>query len=196
MNYYDQLGVNETATPAEIKRAYREKAKQVHPDKKGGTANDFAPVAKAYEVLSDPERRLLYDKTGNDIKVSPDAIETEAQNQLLNLFKQALNYEMEVPLLHYAQNAIDHANKENSVRESAINLRIKKLRDKRTKVKIKKGENLVHLLIDAEIKECEGALLILKHAEKIHKLMEKKLKHYTEEKEIILPSMKWTRITY
>jgi molecular chaperone DnaJ len=52
MSHYQTLGVKDDATPIEIKRAYRDKAKQFHPDK-GGKQEDFEPVVKAYE---DPQR--------------------------------------------------------------------------------------------------------------------------------------------
>lgn len=63
-NLYDDLGVNEDATPEEIKKAYRDKAKEHHPDKEGGDADKMAVVNKAYAVLSDPDRRQKYDDTG------------------------------------------------------------------------------------------------------------------------------------
>jgi len=59
-NYYNTLGVNENANPDEIKRAYRKLAAQHHPDKGGDTAK-FQQVQKAYETLSDQNRRAQYD---------------------------------------------------------------------------------------------------------------------------------------
>lgn len=61
---YETLGVNEDASPDELKRAYRQKAHALHPDK-GGNAEDFAALGYAYRVLRDPGSRLLYDKTGS-----------------------------------------------------------------------------------------------------------------------------------
>ena len=62
-NYYDLLGINKNASAAEIKKAFREKAKQFHPDI-AGTSNDEAMrrLIGVYEVLSNPERRFEYDK--------------------------------------------------------------------------------------------------------------------------------------
>lgn len=61
-DYYDVLGVAQDAGAAEIKRAYRQLAKRYHPDISGGDrAHAFLEVARAYEVLSDPERRRTYD---------------------------------------------------------------------------------------------------------------------------------------
>ncbi|MDR0639971.1 MAG: DnaJ domain-containing protein [Spirochaetaceae bacterium] len=62
-NYYEMLGVGEDANGAEIKKAFREKAKQLHPDIAGKDAEDRMRVLiTAYETLLDGHRRYEYDR--------------------------------------------------------------------------------------------------------------------------------------
>jgi len=60
---YEILGVPVDATDVQIKRAFRKRAKKMHPDH-GGDAEKFREINHAYEVLSDPARRQRYDETG------------------------------------------------------------------------------------------------------------------------------------
>ena len=67
-DYYEVLEVTKTATVEEIKKAYRKKAIQYHPDKNPGdkeAEEKFKEAAEAYDVLSNPEKRSRYDQFGH-----------------------------------------------------------------------------------------------------------------------------------
>ena len=67
-DYYKILGVSKSASASEIKKAYRKKALQYHPDKNPGDANaeqQFKNAAEAYEILSDQQKRQQYDQFGH-----------------------------------------------------------------------------------------------------------------------------------
>jgi molecular chaperone DnaJ len=64
-DYYDILGVGKTASPDEIKKAFRKLAVKHHPDKEGGDELKFKEAAEAYEVLSNPEKKQRYDQFGH-----------------------------------------------------------------------------------------------------------------------------------
>ncbi|HUM88781.1 MAG TPA: molecular chaperone DnaJ [Prolixibacteraceae bacterium] len=67
-DYYEVLGVSKDASPEEIKKAYRQKAIQYHPDKNPGdkeSEEKFKEAAEAYEVLSNSEKKQRYDQFGH-----------------------------------------------------------------------------------------------------------------------------------
>ncbi|MEO5971714.1 MAG: DnaJ domain-containing protein, partial [Bdellovibrionia bacterium] len=66
-DYYEILAVARTATAEDIKKSYRKLAIQFHPDKNPGdkkAEEQFKELSEAYEVLSDPQKRQMYDQFG------------------------------------------------------------------------------------------------------------------------------------
>jgi molecular chaperone DnaJ len=73
---YDVLGVRRNASDEELKRAYRAKAREFHPDANQGDAGNgdhFKEISLAYEILKDPERRARYDRYGAEGVFGPGA---------------------------------------------------------------------------------------------------------------------------
>ena len=64
MDHYSTLGVDRSASPEDIKAAFKKLAMKHHPDR-GGDAGKFQELNEAYSVLSDPEKRMMYDHGGH-----------------------------------------------------------------------------------------------------------------------------------
>jgi DnaJ-class molecular chaperone len=70
IDYYTLLNIQKDASFDEIKKSFRVLAHKFHPDKNpdnSGSDDRFKEISKAYEVLSDPEKRMMYDRTGQSI---------------------------------------------------------------------------------------------------------------------------------
>ncbi|XP_075153849.1 dnaJ homolog [Haematobia irritans] len=64
LDLYEIIGVSKDASDSEIKQNYRKLAKEFHPDKNPDAGDKFKEISFAYEVLSDPEKRKIYDRYG------------------------------------------------------------------------------------------------------------------------------------
>lgn len=67
-DYYDILGIKKGASDDDIKKAYRKQALRYHPDKNTspGAEEKFKEIAEAYDVLSDPKKKDIYDRYGEE----------------------------------------------------------------------------------------------------------------------------------
>eukprot|EP00796_Vickermania_ingenoplastis_P005321 gene5321-3823_t len=70
-DYYKILGVDRNADTKAIKKAYRKRAMETHPDQ-GGNKEEFAEVAEAYEILSNAEKKQIYDQYGSEAATNPN----------------------------------------------------------------------------------------------------------------------------
>lgn len=82
MNLYEVLGLDKTATPEEIKKAYKKLAKMHHPDA-GGDEEMFKKINEAYAILSDAPQKEIYDLTGKFSKKI--SIKDHVKNYMLKI---------------------------------------------------------------------------------------------------------------
>ncbi|MDQ3291963.1 MAG: DnaJ domain-containing protein, partial [Bacteroidota bacterium] len=94
-NYYTILEVNPSATPAEIKAAYKRLARQYHPDKHQGNQvfeEKFKVVNEAYQVLSDERKRTIYDLKLQYLVLQYQAMQQQAQYQQPVVTREPASY--------------------------------------------------------------------------------------------------------
>lgn len=156
---YFLLGVEKTASEAEIRSSFRKLAKIHHPDK-GGDPNVFVRLTMAYNTLSNPETRAKYDKTGEIGEDSAQKQQRALIQDLGNLFTQVL-MEATRPLneIDIVQNMRRYADmyrgEHASVAGNTKSMleKIEKVRD-RIKPKDESAENTFMLAVEAKVAEC------------------------------------------
>lgn len=158
---YTVLGVGRTADAAAIKRAYRKRSKESHPDA-GGKAEDFHDVAAAHRILSDPVKRLTYDRTGevDDVTQADDA---HAMTMIASLLEQYLTQAGESDTWTKDIVAVFR----NSLRDSRLKLDQAIAGMKRSiisrqklakKFKVKKGHNILRTMVERKILDLETSM--------------------------------------
>ncbi|MGL5082031.1 MAG: J domain-containing protein [Microcoleaceae cyanobacterium] len=107
-NYYETLEVKQTATQAEIKRAYRRLARQFHPDSQSATADheQIVRINAAYEVLGDPLRRNSYDS-----QISPPVYATTRTVQSPSRFTRKTGQETDIELTQWVRQVYQPINR-------------------------------------------------------------------------------------
>lgn len=154
MSHYETLGVPSDADMGAIKRAFRKLAKKHHPDL-GGKKEDMAEINRAWATLSDPQRRLTYDRGEGDAPVRP--VDELAVHHLMEVINHALTQEggdmVQLVREILRQEIAAHANAIAKDRAT-----ITKLQKKRDKVRAKGERNLFHMVIDDRIKGGEAGI--------------------------------------
>ena len=177
-NLYETLGIPKNSDVSGIKRAYRKKARETHPDT-GGDHNKFVAVAVAYGILSDPDKRARYD-CGEDPE--PPPTELMAQKLMVEVFhtvlRKAIGHIETVNIIDACKELVGRARRDardNQEKAQTVKGQLLKARERLGK-KPGTGEDLLMNMIDKEItdagshiKACdqhEDALLLIHTADK------------------------------
>lgn len=179
--HYETLGVpEEEATPAEIKRAYRSRAASAHPDKKGGNQDEMIAINHAFDVLGDPQRKLLYDATGQD---GQRPIDEQCRGLLMQGFQQVLASDSQT-ILKDVRAFVKDAERKTIDSQREARKAIKELESRRKKIKSKGKENVFHMIVDKEIQSLKQNIAVMDEGLKVVAAAYKALDDYeSDEKE-------------
>jgi curved DNA-binding protein CbpA len=160
MTYYDELGVSRDATNEEIRAAFRRKAKEHHPDR-GGDPEKMSAANRAYETLISPDRRLTYDRTGDD---RPPQTDNAAQQLVLaTILEWMASATNSGDLITDVSARFDSDDRATRDQIDAGNKHLDRLRKRLKKLKFKgKGADFVRQAVAHKIKETKQQIEKLK----------------------------------
>ena len=167
MSLYEILGVPAGATPQDIKKAYRKKVQSAHPDREGGSSEEFDKIQKAYDVLSNPSARDRYDKTG-ETGEGEKSVDHFAEQNLIKMFGEVINDEK------FNGNILQLVRKEVQSTQATINSnreqtreRLSRMRKQLGRIRSRGSINLFENLIRESIASLEKDLVNLDQAAQV-----------------------------
>lgn len=182
MSLYDDLGLGKDASKEEIRKAYRRKASEHHPDKDTGNKEKFQVIQHAYDILGDEQRRKRYDSDGTENEQL--SIQGQARQQVTVIILKILEQvEPEsINMIEAIERTISQGeeNAKNAIRTGENKLRKFNQALKRFKQK-KKGVNYIALAIESVVRQHKQQLEGVKEQLEIMKEMRKILSEYEYE---------------
>lgn len=181
MDYYEILGVGKDANQTEIKKAYRSKASQLHPDREGGNTEAFQDLQKAYECLKDPKRRARYDAGEPDL--SEVDIKVHVNRILRELFSMAMERQVR-PGKVMETVRFELADRVSSLgmQKEGIRKKIKGYKDRMSFITLDSDgeENMYQVVLNAKIEELERSFASYGEAQELLSQVSDSLSKYSE----------------
>lgn len=187
-DYYEILGLDKSATKDDIKKAYRTLVKEHHPDVNGGDhSEEFTEIQSAYDVLSDPEERAMFDEYGFSRK---DADMARMQGMIAQILNECLSRDVSPSHLineieEEITDAIDDLKQERTLCQGAID----SMRAQKEAVKAKEGlkYDIVGDTILGLIKQAEGEIHVRNQEIEIREKLLSLIKYYEKHEEMPEP---------
>lgn len=181
-NLYEILEVEPSASEDEIKKAYRKKAQAVHPDK-GGDTELFQEIAKAYEILSNAEKREHFDKTGEEFR---DEIKEEVIGALIHIVMSVIdnNDSRYIDVIAIARKSVEEQQNRHQISKKQLEKQIASLENTASRIIVAEGkENILQSAILSNITNLETQIAALDKVNQIGVRILEMLSDYTYQKE-------------
>jgi curved DNA-binding protein CbpA len=180
-NHYETLGVHKNETQEGIKDHYRMLSKKYHPDRPDGNAEKFKKLASAYEVLSDPERRKIYDLTGSDVTAAE--FDRKAGGLLQQIFQLVVTQNGLAKMPSVDVITVMNEQMNLGMRELEKNIEVARTSRKGIgkvlkKLKHKNKMNPISVMLKHEIQKHTDTITKSKQEQKVGKLAIRMLKEY------------------
>jgi curved DNA-binding protein CbpA len=162
VDLYKILGIKKTAVQADVKTAYRRKARETHPDH-GGDEEQFKSISKAYAVLGDGDRRRRYDAGEDPDNISQDEndIKQQARSAVYSIFVSAIDQAIDLQhndLFEAIRNTIKINQQNDRHQKIAMQSSIERYQGILKRIKeSNKSEPFINL-ISGRIHECNGMI--------------------------------------
>ncbi len=157
---YDELGIPKNATDEQIKQAYREKAKQNHPDK-GGDTEKMAEITNAYMVLSVKIKRDRYDATGETKETPFEAKFASFVGQIFLQVVEMTQDVMKTDLVKEFRKGVNNILDQSIGTREETEKKLKKFKEIKRRLKVKE-DNTISMIMDNQIEMLESSLAIIK----------------------------------
>ena len=204
-NLYEVLGVEQGASPEEIKAAYRRAAMKHHPDRNQGDDEAhaaFQAVQQAYDVLSDPEKRAEYDHTGEIPGRKPDRMAAIRQ-EAITIFMEAVSTSGPNPSQRHLINMMEQIimDKQMSLRQAvqendSLIAKLEKLVPRVGRKEGAAGPNVISGFIEADVaakrKQNDRTKQMIEHGERLLEYV----RTYTFEVEAPPTQPTWVNVTW
>jgi curved DNA-binding protein CbpA len=178
-SHYETLGVPPDASEETIKKAYRRARAKAHPDREGGDHSQMQLVQRAWETLSDPQKRERYDHTGEDGSGSEPSVEQRAQQVFSQMLDEWLESEQFVEPLKTFNASVARVKSKIAANLTEARKKLVQI-DKRSKVlkRKTKGQDLFSFCVEQKRRAIRTEISNWEMEEQIAEEVTKILKDY------------------
>ena len=156
MNFYERLNVAADATGDTIKKSYKALARKYHPDKPSGDTETMQEIQLAYSVLSDPDKRAHYDRTGDEMPPHQDPVEAILSSLFMHLIGQAM--EQDFNILTSARESLSKEIQSAKTQKASALTHSKRLKKLLARVTCKEEVNYFEMAATAQLGKAENII--------------------------------------